>query len=106
MGSLHRLKLPRRFGPPVSEREVDLGLGALLALLWLASAYRVVMAAAGHEVFGVEASLAFVCLLAIPWFAFRACCARKTRRTGRHAVVELSALRRRTAELRRKRCDL
>ena len=102
MGSLHRLKLPPRLAAPVSEREVDLGLGALLGLLWLASAYRVVVAAAEHEVFRAEASLAFVCLFAIPWLAVRACRTRKERRAERQSIVEMSAWRRHAAELRRR----
>lgn len=106
MGRLHRFKIPPRFGPPVGEREVDSALAALLALLWVASVYRVAVAAAEREVFGVEASLAFVCVFVIPSLGLRAWRARLRGRTERRAIVELSWLRRRAAELRRRRCGL
>jgi hypothetical protein len=39
----------------------------VLALLWMASVVRVVGAAERHEVFGLEATLAFLCLLLLPY---------------------------------------
>lgn len=38
------------------------------ALLWVASAARVVLGFAEHEVFGAEGTLALACLVLIPWF--------------------------------------
>jgi hypothetical protein len=42
-----------------------------LAVLWIASAVRVVGAFERHEVFGTEATLAFICLIIAPLLVFR-----------------------------------
>jgi hypothetical protein len=105
MGTLHRLDVshPARGGREL-DRELEVGVAVLLGLLWIASVARVVAASSQREVFGVEASLAFVCMLALPWFAFRRFLRRRARRAGRHEVIGISSLPRHSARSKRGRC--
>ncbi len=50
----------------------DSDLRAVTVLLWLGSFIRVALAIAHGEAFGVEASLALVCVLLLPAFNLRA----------------------------------
>jgi hypothetical protein len=59
------------------DADVLIALGAL----WLVSVIRVAGAATRHEVFGAEATLAFLSMLAIPWLVVRA---RLSRGPGAH----------------------
>ena len=61
---------PRAARPPSRWRDVDVLLA--LSALWVVSVIRVAGAAAHHEVFGAEATLAFLSMFAIPWMAVRA----------------------------------
>lgn len=45
----------------------DRDLWGVAAVLWLVSLVRVALGLAHHEVFGVEATAAFACVVAIPW---------------------------------------
>lgn len=58
---------PRRARRPWRDADALIAL----AVLWVASAVRVVGAFERHEVFGAEASLAFVCLVIAPFLVFR-----------------------------------
>jgi hypothetical protein len=51
-------------------RDADLLLA--LSVLWIVSVVRVVGAATHREVFGAEATLAFLSMFAIPWIVVRA----------------------------------
>jgi hypothetical protein len=51
-------------------RDADVLLA--LSALWVVSVVRVAGAAVHHEVFGAEATLAFLSMFAIPWLAVRA----------------------------------
>jgi hypothetical protein len=51
-------------------RDADMVLA--LSALWLVSVVRVVGAASHREVFGAEATLAFLSMFAIPWMVVRA----------------------------------
>jgi hypothetical protein len=94
MGTLHRLPIARRDPERESDaRGLDLALAGLLGLLWFASVVRVSAAASAREVFGTEATLAFVSMLAIPWLAVRAWL-RGRRRAARHGLAPLSSLSR------------
>jgi len=96
MGTLHRLPIARRAPDDESDaRGLDLGLTGLLGLLWCASVARVSAAASAKEVFGTEATLAFVSMLAIPWLGARAWLRRRRRQAACHGLVELSSLSRR-----------
>ena len=106
MGTLHPLIPPERKGnAPGAPLEVEVALGVLLGLLWVASVARVAAAASHHEVFGAEASLAFVCLIAIPCAALRAWWQRRVPRRKHHEVAPISSLSRRAAGSTRRRCD-
>lgn len=79
MGTLH--ELPE--GDPSSTFDSpgsDVAFGCMLFVLWAFSVARVVVAAEAREVFGVEASLAFVCMVALPVGAVRAWLRRPRRR--------------------------
>jgi len=105
MGTLHRLDISHpAWGGRELDRELEVGRAMLLGLLWIASVARVVAASFHHEVFGIEASLAFVCMLALPWFAFRSYLRRRARRAGRHEVISISSLPRHSARSKRGRC--
>ncbi|HEX4445285.1 MAG TPA: hypothetical protein VH044_01055 [Polyangiaceae bacterium] len=51
---------------------MDGDVAAMLLVFWIASVVRVVGAAMHHEVFGAEASLAFMSVVAVPWVLGRA----------------------------------
>jgi hypothetical protein len=51
-------------------------------LFWLASVARVMAAFVHDEVFGVESSLALLCVLSLPWLSWRS---RSSRRLSRRA---------------------
>jgi hypothetical protein len=88
MGTLHRLETRRPRPSSVEpDHELAMGLGVLLGLFWGASLARVAAAVSAHEVFGVEASLAFCCLLGIPWLALRALLRQRASRVRRHEVA-------------------
>jgi hypothetical protein len=55
-------------------RDADILLA--LATLWMVSVVRVAGAAQRHEVFGAEATLAFISMFAIPWLIVKARLAR------------------------------
>jgi hypothetical protein len=57
----------QRSGP--SARALDVGLSAALALLWLASLARVVMALQSHETWQLDITLAGAMLLLLPGLA-------------------------------------
>ena len=57
-----------RFKPATLD-DLDLAPGALL--LWIASAARVALAVEHHELWGAEATLAFACAIALPWFVVK-----------------------------------
>jgi uncharacterized membrane protein YjgN (DUF898 family) len=63
--------LPKLAGPPrlrVSQRRHrDTDLLVVGALLWLASVARVVLELVHGQQFGVEATLALLCVIALPW---------------------------------------
>src|SRR4051794_20399838 len=80
MGTLHRL--PRRAPDRRSELgadELEVAFVTLGALFWIASVTRVLAAVARREVFGAEASLAFMCMFAVPWFSVRSWLGRRAR---------------------------
>jgi hypothetical protein len=58
---------PDPTAPWWGEGEVPL----VLIVLWAASVVRTVGAAAHHEVYGVEATLAFACVFLVPWLFLR-----------------------------------
>jgi len=60
-----RLRPPRESSP----RENDADLLVVGALLWVASVARVALELAHQRVFGVEATLALICVVLIPWLA-------------------------------------
>jgi hypothetical protein len=70
MGTLHELP-EASDSDAAEERGASLAFGFVLFVLWAFSVARVVAAAETHEVFGAEASLAFLCMLALPLGAFR-----------------------------------
>jgi hypothetical protein len=65
---------------PLEIRSGDSDLHLVSVLLWLGSLVRVALAFAHREAFGVEASLALVCVLLLPAFILRARHARDTAR--------------------------
>jgi hypothetical protein len=77
MGTLHELP---DFARPDEADPSDWAFGAVLFVVWVCSVARVSAAVATREVFGVEASLAFVCTLALPWCALRAWLRHRARR--------------------------
>ena len=82
MGTLH--ELPDGDQSSMLESDgADGAFGFMLFVLWAFSVARVVVAAEAHEVFGAEASLAFVCMLALPFAAARAWFRRTRRRRPR-----------------------
>ncbi len=58
--------------PRPGRRWSDADLLIALFVLWIASAVRVGGAFARHEVFGAEATLAFMSLVLVPWLFVRA----------------------------------
>jgi hypothetical protein len=61
---------------PRAGRWRDFDLVVALGALWAVSIVRVAGAAHRHEVFGAEATLAFICMFAIPWLMVKARVAR------------------------------
>jgi hypothetical protein len=57
--------------PPLPSRWRDVDVLVALSALWIVSVVRVVGAGAHHEVFGAEATLAFLSMFAIPWIVVR-----------------------------------
>ncbi len=93
MGTLHEL-------PELSQRETggsDVAFAFILFLLWAFSVVRVSAAISAREVFGAEASLAFVCMLGLPWWAVRTVLRRRARRapSRQRRPGEVVAFRRR-----------
>ena len=58
----------------------DSDLRAVAVMLWIGSVIRSALTLIHHEAFGVEASLALVCALLLPFFVVRARHARDTAR--------------------------
>ena len=80
MGSLVRLD-DHRPTRPVGREPKELGDGDLLAVvavLWLASLIRVILAFVHREVFGTVATLALLCVLFLPWLCLQGRGRRKT----------------------------
>jgi len=76
MGTLHEF-------PGLTQPETggsDVPFVVILFVLWIFSVARVSAAVSAHEVFGAEASLAFICMLALPWWAFRSWFKNRARR--------------------------
>jgi len=71
MGTLHELPQASE-SDDADERGATIAFGCILSLLWGFSVARVIAAAEAREVFGAEASLAFICMLALPFGAVRA----------------------------------
>jgi hypothetical protein len=71
MGTLHELR-ETNASHDADERGAAVAFGFILFVLWVFSVARVVVAAEAREVFGAEASLAFLCMLALPIAAVRA----------------------------------
>jgi hypothetical protein len=75
--------LPEATEPPAQASPaswwMDGDVAAILVVFWIASVVRVVGAAMHHEVFGAEASLAFMSVLAVPWALGRAVLRRRRR---------------------------
>lgn len=70
-----RLRRPRG----TSVRDNDSDLLVVGALLWLASIVRVALEFMHERVFGVEATLALIVVVLIPWLALRSRSARDAR---------------------------
>ena len=79
MGTLHEFPEAGHDGD-ADERGATFAFGFILFVLWVFSVARVVIAAEMREVFGVEASLAFICMVALPFGAVRAWLQRPRRR--------------------------
>jgi hypothetical protein len=95
MGTLH--EFPHLGADPkLDDGGSDVAFRFVLLVLWVCSAVRVGAAASGHEVFGAEASLAFVCMTAIPWLAVRSWLRRRRLPEGPHRP----AVRRRSSPSR------
>jgi hypothetical protein len=77
---LSRYRSVSRRDLPLEIPSGDSDLGAVSVVLWLGSFIRVAIALAHGEVFGVEASLALVCVLLLPALILRARHARATAR--------------------------
>lgn len=90
MGTLHDLPDVAQSSRLDSEGS-EIAFGFMLFVLWAFSVARVVVAAETREVFGAEASLAFVCMLALPLAAARAWF-RRTRRQRPRARNRESAV--------------
>ena len=71
MGTLHELH-GANDSDAAEDRGATLAFGVILGVLWGFSVARVVAATETHEVFGIEASLAFLCMLGLPIGALRA----------------------------------
>ncbi len=70
MASMLNLKPPRPNGSgPLGRKDhgVDRAVRAVLGLFWIVSLVRVAGAFVRHEVLGVEATLALIALVGIPW---------------------------------------
>jgi hypothetical protein len=87
MGTLVHLRSLTRRGRAADPAEVDTrAFWAPLSVLWLASIARVALAFAHREVFGTEASLALVCLGALPLAAARSWLLRPSGHRKRHGA--------------------
>jgi hypothetical protein len=78
MGTLHEFPEP----PEPETSGADVSFLAILCVLWIFSVARVSAAVLAHEVFGAEASLAFVCMLALPFGAARSWFRRRVERAA------------------------
>jgi hypothetical protein len=78
MGTLH--ELPDPGDPSLDDGGSDVAFGFMLFVLWGFSIARVVAAAEAREVFGAEASLAFICMIALPVWALQSLVNRPRRR--------------------------
>jgi hypothetical protein len=71
MGPVVRLSRYRVGEPaPLDLRAGDADLRAVVVVLWVGSAIRVVLELAAGRPFGVEATLALACVIGLPWSIF------------------------------------
>jgi hypothetical protein len=68
--------------PPRAPWWSDGDVAAMMLVFWIASVARVAGAFARHEVFGAEASLAFMSVLVVPWVFGRALLRSRRRRAS------------------------
>ncbi|HTQ07186.1 MAG TPA: hypothetical protein VMI54_25190 [Polyangiaceae bacterium] len=69
MGTLH--EFPELSTGRGDAGDSDLGFAVIPFLLWVLAVARVAAAVSAREVFGAEASLAFVCMVGLPYWALR-----------------------------------